>query len=164
MRLLFGSFGRFFFVICLGLSVVMTVVPVISAHASEHESGGGAEKSKEEGGKEGEKHPDFTYHEMKPFVLPIITDKGLTQQVTIVVSLEVPYDKREEVASMEPKLTDAYLQELYGALGNGQAFMIGKVLNVAAVKEKITKTTYRILKQDEVHDVLLQVVQQQQLN
>lgn len=127
--------------------------------AAEHESSAGKDK------KEGEAaHPDFAYHEMKPFVLPIITDKGLTQQVTIVVSLEVPYDHKEEVATMEPKLTDAYLQELYGALGNGEAFMIGKVLNVAAVKEKIAKTTTRVLGEEKIHDVLLQVVQQQPLN
>lgn len=64
----------------------------------------------------------------------------------------------------EPKLADAYLQELYGALGNGRAFMKGKVVDVGALKDMLSRITARVLGEEKIHDVLLQVVQQHQLN
>lgn len=105
-------------------------------------------------------HPDYEYIDLKPLVLPVITDRGLTQQVSLVVSLELPYGKTEEVEPMEPKLADAYLQDLYGALGTGGAMMKGGVIDVAAVKGRLTAVTDRVLGADKVHEVLLQVVQQ----
>lgn len=119
-----------------------------------------------EGGGEGEKggpHPDFEYMEMKPMVLPVITDKGVTQQISLVVSLEVPYGKKAEVENYEPRLTDAYLQDLYGALGAGKAMVTNNVIDVQAVKARLTNVTRKVLKDDQVHDVLLQVLQQRRM-
>lgn len=104
--------------------------------------------------------PEFEYLEMAPLVLPIITESGLTQQVSLVVSLELPYGKTAEVKPYEPKLADAYLQDLYGALGTGHAMMRGGVIDVMAVKTRLTDVTTKVLGADKFHSVLLQVVQQ----
>ena len=98
-----------------------------SAYASEGEGG--------EGGDGQPVHnPDFEYLQMKPLILPIITDRGLTQQVSLVVSLELPFGEKKEIEEQEPRLADAYLQDLYGALGSGQAMMKGRMIDVYAVK------------------------------
>lgn len=106
------------------------------------------------------KTPDFEYVDMAPIVLPIITEKGVTQQVSIVISLEVPYGKTGPVKAMTPKLTDAYLSDLYAAMGSGVGLKKGSIVNVPVIKERLTKNTVKVLGPDVVHDVLIQVVQQ----
>ena len=134
------------------------------AYAAEEEGGkgkaqaGGPEKGRAE--EAGGKHPDFEYVDLKPLVLPIITDRGLTQQVSLMVSLELPYGEVGEIAPFEPRLADAYLQDLYGALGAGNAMMQGNVIDVMAVKRRLNAVTAKVLGGEKFHDVLLQVVQQ----
>ena len=67
---------------------------------------------------------------------------------------------KKEIEEQEPRLADAYLQDLYGALGSGQAMMKGRMIDVYAVKQRLTAVTEKVLGPDKVHDVLLQVVQQ----
>ena len=104
--------------------------------------------------------PEFEYLELSPLTLPIITDQGMMQQVSLVVALEVPYGKKDEIKVMEPRLADAYLQDLYGALGAGHAMMRGNIIDVQAVKDRLTDVTNRVVGPDVVHGVLLQVLQQ----
>lgn len=108
--------------------------------------------------------PEFEYMELKPLTLPVITDQGVTQQVSLVVSLEVPYGKKAEVEGLSPRLADAYLQDLYGALGGKtNAMMVNNVIDIQAVKQRLTNVTYKVLKEDQVHAVLLQVLQQRRM-
>lgn len=123
--------------------------PVRIAAAGEPEAGRG--------------NPEFEYYELAPLVLPIINERGVTQQVSLVVSLELPYGKKSEVQPYEPRLADAYLQDLYGALGAGQAMMQGNLLDVQAVKERLTVVTAKVLGPEKVNSVLLQVVQQRRI-
>ncbi|TAL31813.1 MAG: flagellar basal body-associated FliL family protein [Alphaproteobacteria bacterium] len=104
--------------------------------------------------------PEFEYVELKPLVLPIITERGLTQQVSLLVSLEIPYGKGDEIRAMAPKLADAYISDLYGALGNNEALLKGGVVDVTAIKERLSADTIKVLGPDKVHEVLLQVMQQ----
>ncbi len=115
-------------------------------------------------GKEEGPKPDFEYMEMKPLTLPVITEQGVTQQVSLIVALEVPYGKKAEVEGLSPRLADAYLQDLYGALGGKtNAMMVNNVIDIQAVKKRLTNVTYKVLKEDQVHDVLLQVLQQRRM-
>lgn len=104
--------------------------------------------------------PEFEYFELAPLVLPIITEGGLTQQVSLVVSLELPYGKKGEVEPYAPRLADAYLRDLYGALGVGDAMMRGDVVDVMAVKDRLTEVTTKVIGAERFNSVLLQVVQQ----
>lgn len=104
--------------------------------------------------------PDFEYIEMRPLVLPVITERGLMQQVSLVISLEVPYGGTEPVKALMPKLADAYISDLYGALGVGQGLMKDGAVNMPAIHKRLTKNTIRVMGPDKVHSVLLQAVQQ----
>lgn len=99
--------------------------------------------------------------ELKPLTLPIITDKGLTQQVSLLVTIEVPNGKGDEVKAMAPALADAYITDLYGALGSGSALLQGGIVNVAAVKEHLVADTTKVLGgADKFNAVYLDVMQQ----
>jgi len=107
------------------------------------------------------KVPEFEYVQLDPINLPIITNRGLTQQVSLIVSLEVAHEKKEDVSVLKPRLTDAYLRDLYGALGAGHALMNGNLIDVPRVKERLVTVTDKVLGPElKAHDVLLQVVQQ----
>lgn len=103
--------------------------------------------------------PDFEYVDLKPLIMPVITEKGLTQQVSLVISLEIPYGMRETIRAKEPKLADAYISDLYGVLGAG-GLMKNGALDMPVIKDRLLKATQRVLKPEEFKDVLLQVAQQ----
>jgi hypothetical protein len=119
-----------------------------------------AEDDEDNGGKPKKPPPEFEYVELKPLTLPIINSNGLTQQVSLLVSLEVPYGKTDEIKAAAPKLADAYISDLYGALGSGSAMLKGGIIDVNAVKEHLTADTTKVLGPDKVHAVLLDVMQQ----
>jgi hypothetical protein len=162
---MFNRITGFMLVFAIATAFWSAPVSIFSAHPAY-----AAEKSKPkpkkseggEGGAEGAivKHPDYEYINLKPLVLPIITDRGLTQQLSLLVSLELPYGKLEDVALLEPRLADAYLQDLYGVLGAGGAMMQGSVVDIVAIKKRLTTITTKVLGAENFHDVLLQVVQQ----
>lgn len=109
-------------------------------------------------------HPDFEYVKLDPITLPVITPKGLTQQVSFVVQLEVDWGKKDDIAPYEPRLIDAYLQDLYGAFSAGHGLMKNNFVNVDTVKERLTSVTDKVLGPDhKVRAVLLQALQQRPL-
>lgn len=100
------------------------------------------------------------YVDLQPLSVPVINDTGLVQQVSVAVSLECPMGKRDQVNAYRPRLMDAYLRELYGALGSGRVMMRNNVVDVEAVRARLGVVTQKIVGPDLVSDVLLQSVHQ----
>ncbi len=145
------------FIILMGLMCFLaaaTGLPVTGYVVSEAY----ASSAKEEGPK-----PEFEYVELKPLILPIITERGLTQQVSLLVSVEIPYGKKSEIEPYSPRLADAYISDLYGALGSGHAMMRGNIVDVQAVKERLTAVTNKVIGAEKFNTILLQVVQQRSM-
>ncbi|MEM7617966.1 MAG: flagellar basal body-associated FliL family protein [Pseudomonadota bacterium] len=117
-----------------------------------------AEKYAKLSAEEAAKHLRFV--KLTPIVLPIIDNSGVSQVVTLVVSLEVNGDKNAEYATnMIPRLKDAYIQDMYGVL-NRKASMEGGVIKVDELKERLNRVSTKILGENKVNSVLLQVVNQ----
>ncbi|MGH1398293.1 MAG: flagellar basal body-associated FliL family protein [Alphaproteobacteria bacterium] len=114
-----------------------------------------AEKKKE---KEEKKH--YEYVELDPLMLPIIDKNGVSQVLSMVVMVETA--DPVAIEKVEPKLTDAYIQELYGVL-NEHAALKGGVIQIEYIKAKLNKVSKKVAGDEVVHDVLLQVVQQRPL-
>lgn len=127
-------------------------------HQEAKETDKHAEKDDGHGGKGG---GDFV--ELAPLVLPIIDDSGVTQVVSIVVVIEAASSSAaSDIKKFEPRLNDAYIQEMYGIL-NKHAALQGGVIHVGMIKERLSAISHRVLGEDMVNDVLLQVVQQRPL-
>lgn len=103
---------------------------------------------------------NLRFVEMDPIILPIIDSEGVSQVVTLVISLEViGEDNAEHALLMSPRLKDAYIQDMYGVL-NRKASMEGGVIKVEDLKERLNRVSTRVLGESKINDVLLQVVNQ----
>lgn len=167
------SFGRPFFAVMLLAAMVWAVVP---AHAEEGEGGHakkaegskkptarsaseGAPKASESGGLSGSK----VYVSIGPIILPVITDEGPQQIITMIVSLQVnDTSDSDKVREQLPRLIDAYMRALYGKL-DATTMHHGRVVDIDFVKRKVAKATEEIMGKGIVEDVLIQAVSQRQV-
>lgn len=98
--------------------------------------------------------------ELNPLMLPIISKHGGTQMVSLIVSVEVnSSDKADQVKKYSPRLTDAFLTDLYSAFGYQTALNGGKI-PLTYLKKRLNKISAKVLGDDVVDDVLLQFMQQ----
>lgn len=110
--------------------------------------------------KEGEEAAGPSFVELEPLVLPVIDHNGVSQVISLVVALEVKDAASvQRVESLSPRLKDAYIQDMYGVLSQ-KAVMEGGLVQVGALKARLNKVSAKVLGDDVVKEVLLQVVQQ----
>jgi len=122
---------------------------------------------------EEEKKPDITagkaesvgptYVQIAPFVVPVIGSDGPEEMVSLMITLEVgSQEKADFVRQRLPKLNDAYMQTLYGALDRGTIKRNG-LINVTLLKDKLVKATSNVLGQGYADDVLVQALAERKL-
>lgn len=100
------------------------------------------------------------YVELHPLILPIIDDNGISQTISLVVSVEVvDQAAADKVKNLQPRLHDAFIQDMYGAL-NRRAVMNGGVIEVSKIKERLNRVSASVVGENTIKDVLLQVVRQ----
>ena len=98
--------------------------------------------------------------EMEPIILPIIDSQGVSQVITLIVSLEVNSEDNEEYVTMlKPRLKDAYIHDMYGVL-NQKASLEAGVIKVDQLKERLNNVANKVLGDKKVNNVLIQVVNQ----
>lgn len=130
--------------------------PAEAAHPEGED--GKVEKKAEKKEKHDDAHVEFV--ELDPLILPIIDENGVNQTVSLVVAIEVSApESAGKVNALAPRLKDAYIQEMYGVL-NKQAALKDGVIQVNMLKERLNIISIKVLGEDIVDDVLLQVVQQ----
>ena len=109
------------------------------------------------GGEEAKKH---SFVEFNNLSLPILYDNGRSQNVSFRVVIEVPDSQRAKaVEAIKPRLTDAFIHDMYGAWNKDQAYRDG-VVHVDLIKNRLNRSTRRILGDENVNDVVLEVVDQ----
>ena len=103
------------------------------------------------------------YVEFQPLQLPLIGDEGIEQLISIVIALEVADDSAaEQVIALAPRLNDAFLLDLYGALPT-RLIMRNGVVDVTGIKRRIAAVAQDIMGEDVVFDALIQRVIQRPL-
>lgn len=104
------------------------------------------------------------YVEIAPFIVPVLGASGPEELVSMIITLELaPGEDREAYVKQRlPRLNDAYVQTLYGALDR-RTVKRGGLVDVTLVKEKLIKATDRVLGEGYVKDVLVQAVAQRRV-
>lgn len=147
-----GAAGAYFFLLAPKDAVASAPEP------EEHEKQAKKEKEKAHDGGHGSSSVNFV--RLDPLVLPIIDGDGVSQVVSLVIVLEVEDQFiATEVRRMQPRLKDAYIQEMYGVL-NKKAALEGGVLRVDEIKNRLNAISAKVMGEDTINDVLLEVVQQ----
>lgn len=106
--------------------------------------------------------PPTAFVRVPSIVVPVIGENKVQQFVTIVVTVEVTAELQPMAQAHQPLLNDAFLTTLYGAVDDRSIFR-GKLIDIAALKEKLHTAAAKILGKDTVHDVLVQIVMQRNL-
>ncbi|HYG88296.1 MAG TPA: hypothetical protein VD978_18785 [Azospirillum sp.] len=113
--------------------------------------------------KEAEKPPPpVAYVRLSPIVVPMIGENRAEQFVTVVVTVEVAAAKQFHAQSNVPRLIDAFIATMYGAV-NDKSILNGGLVNIPAVKEILTGAANKVLGPGVTQDVLVQVVTQRTL-
>ena len=160
----------------LFLIALLLLQPAMIAHAEEGEEKPKAEKADkpektedggekpEKGGKKGKEEPgNDHYVHMMPMVLPVIGDNGPEQLVTLMITLEIDNpDNAKLIKDRMPRLTDAYMQKLYGALDRRMVTR-GSLLDVELVKKQLDAPTIAVLGPGIVTGILVQSIAQRRL-
>ncbi len=82
---------------------------------------------------------DPVFVHMPPMILPIITDTGVEQIVTVLIDIEVKnFETADLIHSNMPRVQDTLMRALYGGLGQG-SLRNGKLVDVAKIKAKATE-------------------------
>lgn len=118
----------------------------------------GEKTAKAEKGDKKDESVEFV--QLDPLMLPIVDKKGSTQMMSIVITLEIGDPANvEKVTHMQPRLTDAYIRDMYGVLSQ-KAAMPNGVLQVEMIRKRLENATVAILGENVVNDILLQHLQQ----
>jgi flagellar FliL protein len=133
-----------------------------SAEAAVDPKNKSAEEQKaEDAKKKSEEDAKVAFVKMDPLTLPVVGKNGIIEIINISVTLEVEdAEKAKEIEKFAPRLKDAYIQDMYGALSSNTGMAQNGVVEVNVVKERLHKITAKVLGNESVRDVLLQAVQQ----
>ena len=95
-----------------------------------------------------------------PLTVPVLGAERIDQFVTLMVALELSdMITAEAVRAQAPRLTDAFLTTIYGAIASGKV-MSGGVLDVPQVKSKLGESASKVLGKGVIRDLLIQIVNQ----
>ncbi len=101
--------------------------------------------------------------ELDPLILPIVDQNGVSQTVSLVVSVEVADEAAAtRVKNLQPRLKDAFIQDMYGVLSRKNV-MAGGVLEVGKLKARLNTVSDKVMGEETIKEVLLQVVQQRRI-
>lgn len=95
-------------------------------------------------------------------VVPVIGENRVRQFVTVVVALEVDLEMQPTTQANLPRLSDAFLTTLYGAVDDRTIFR-GQLVDLPALKAKLAEAATKVLGGHGVQDVLVQIVMQRNL-
>lgn len=114
--------------------------------------------------KKAEADAKVAFVKMDPLNLPVVSDNGVVQIINISVTLEAAdAESAKEVEKFLPRLKDAFIQDMYGALSTKKTVTADGIVEVNHIKERLNAVTARVLGPDKVTDVLLQAVQQRKV-
>ena len=107
---------------------------------------------------------EMRFVKMSPLFLPVLGARRIEQTIGLVVALELEDPTNAALVEQSgPKLTDAFISELYGSLDASRLGQ-GGLVNIDQVKGKLGRASDRVLGEGVVKEVLVQMVSQRPLS
>ncbi|MDE1147904.1 MAG: hypothetical protein PW843_14980 [Azospirillaceae bacterium] len=118
----------------------------------------GQPKKEEEEKKKPAGPPQFV--DIGPFVLPVMGEKQIEQNLLLQVQIQVGSDEaKETVKDRKYRLQNAFIEALYGKLGQ-QQIRKGEVIDVVQVRRWLVEAANKVMGEGIIDDVLIQAVNQ----
>jgi flagellar protein FliL len=143
--------------------------------SDQQDEGGKTEKGKSEKGKKNDKkkgEEDITggrfagdpiYVHIQPMILPIISDDGVEQLVSLMLDVRVKdLATANALHKNMPRVIDSLWRNLYGGLDEG-SLRDGKLVNVGKIKNNAIRAVGEIAGRENILDVLVVGVAQRML-
>jgi hypothetical protein len=106
---------------------------------------------------------DSQFVDFRNLSLPILDDNGLGRVVVFNIYIEVPDSRRVRlVETVRPRLTDAFILDIYGLWNKDAAYRQG-VVHADVIKDRLSRSSRRILGDENVNDIVLEIVDQGQM-
>jgi len=103
------------------------------------------------------------YVQIPAMNIPVIGDGGISQNVSLSVVIETTsVGAADDVRKNLPRLNDAYITDLYSLLNGHDAVREG-VVQVAIIKRDLETISRKVVGEDKIKDVLLQVLYQKRM-
>jgi hypothetical protein len=107
--------------------------------------------------------PDPIYVDMAPLVLPVIDGGRVDQVIQVTLVMEVADEAAaEKIRIAKPRLEDAFLQDLYGAIDRHR-LLDGQVVDVSRLRDELTRSSIGVLGQKSFNKILIQRIAQRML-
>lgn len=136
------------------LALALSVSFVIGAQSAQ--AGGGGDKEVDT---VAEKYWGNTI-KLEPIILPIIDNNGVSQTISLVVTLEaVDMDSAREAREISPRLTSEYWHDIYDVL-NKKASLHGGEIEVDYMKKRIYNVTSKIMGRDIIDDIIVEILEE----
>ncbi|GIL38624.1 hypothetical protein [Roseiterribacter gracilis] len=101
--------------------------------------------------------------DLPPMALPVLESDRVQQMIAFSIAIEVPsIDAASTVKALRPAISDAILQDLYGALDRSR-LLKGRMVDAEVLKTELSKSVTRIAGADLVKSVLVQKLSQRAL-
>ncbi|MFA4994574.1 MAG: hypothetical protein WC521_04640 [Bdellovibrionales bacterium] len=144
------------------------VSSALAAHGAKKSEGGKEEKGEKKKKKEdtitgGRFDGDPVYVHIAPMVLPIISNDGIEQLVSLIVSVHVKdLDTANTLHKNMPRVVDSLLRHLYGGLDEG-TLKKGKLVNLDRIKTTAKTAVGEIIGTENIREVLVEGIAQRML-
>ncbi len=103
------------------------------------------------------------YVQIPSMTIPIIGDSGVSQNVSLSVVIEATsVAAADDLRKKMPRLNDAYITSLYSLL-NGHVAVREGVVQVGIVKKDLDAVSRKVVGDDKIKEILLQVVYQKRM-
>ncbi len=104
------------------------------------------------------------FFDLKPLFLSIMTQDGTTEQISLLITIEIEEGNLENLVNYRPRLRNAYIKDLYAMLSDSYNAEFDNFIEVEEIKSNLLYVTKSILSDKyKVKDIVLHVVQQGRL-
>ena len=104
------------------------------------------------------------FFDLKPLFLSITTQDGTTEQISLLITIEIEEGNLENLVNYRPRLRNAYIKDLYAMLSDSYNAEFDNFIEVEEIKSNLLYVTKSILSDKyKVKDIVLHVVQQGRL-
>ena len=100
---------------------------------------------------------DAEYYTLQPFTVPIVRDGRIAKHVSLLITLETRgLANKDKILEARKRLRDSFLRDLHGVMSIRRKD--GRSFKTSVLKKRLMAVSKRVLGEDIVRDILIELV------